>query len=178
MKGLPWEEGTQVTYQYKVSSSQGRQPNRTPLPKNCIDLGPYLWLDSLHPLMAVRPVKMGFLKPNHFATPEFTPSQPISTFHPGIGTKINGSYMILKNFSLISTPIYLFSIFKFTIVFNMVPSARCTSLKKPDSSMQTTLEENLMVPLGSSFARASNSNFLFTHRTSWFPLEITADSSY
>jgi hypothetical protein len=93
MNGLPKEEGAQVIYQYKVSSSQGRQPNRTPLPKNCIDLGPYPWLslDTVQPLMADRPVKMGFLKPNHFATTEFTPSQPINTFHPVIGTKINGS---------------------------------------------------------------------------------------
>ncbi len=44
VKGLPGEEEAQVTYQNKVLSSQGRQPNRTPFPKNCVDLGPYSWL--------------------------------------------------------------------------------------------------------------------------------------
>lgn len=48
----------------------------------------------------------------------------------------------------------------------MVPSARCKSIKEPDSSKETTLEEYLMVPLGSSSARASNNNFLWTQRTS------------
>ena len=33
------------------------------------------------PLMAALPVKVGALKPNHFATTEFTPSHPINTFH-------------------------------------------------------------------------------------------------
>jgi hypothetical protein len=31
--------------------------------------------------MAYLPVKAGFLKPNQFATNEFTPSHPTNTFH-------------------------------------------------------------------------------------------------
>ena len=52
-------------------------------PKNWKNLGSIPWLDLkfTQPLIAALPVKVGALKPNHFATIEFTPSHPINTFH-------------------------------------------------------------------------------------------------
>ena len=47
-----------------------------------------------------------------------------------------------------------------TLVLMVVPSARWTIFEKPDSSIATTYDKYLMVPLGSSLARASNNNFL------------------
>ena len=105
-----------MMYQNKVLSSQGRQPNLTPLSKNCIDLGPYPWLsvDSVQPLMADLPVKVGFLKPNHLATIEFTPSQPIKTFHPQIGTK---NFDTCQTQELSNT---IYNRFTITIFFNNI----------------------------------------------------------
>jgi hypothetical protein len=55
----------------------------------------------------------------------------------------------------------------------VVPSIRCSILKKLDSSIAATFDKYLMVPLGSSLARASNNNRLLTHRTSCAPLHVT-----
>lgn len=53
-----------------------------------------------------------------------------------------------------------------TFALRVEPSAKCRSFRVPCSSMRTTLELNLMVPLGSSFARASTSKLLLTQRIS------------
>jgi hypothetical protein len=52
----------------------------------------------------------------------------------------------------------------------VVPSERCSILKKPDSSIATTFDKYLMVPFGSSLARASSNKCLLTQRTSRAPL--------
>ena len=50
-----------------------------------------------------------------------------------------------------------------TLVLMVVPSIRFSILKKLDSSIAATFDKYLMVPLGSSLARASNNNrFFFT----------------
>lgn len=160
-------------------------PDLIPFPKYCINKGsnPWLPLKLAQPLIADLPVKAGCLKPSHFATTEFTPSHPTKTYiFISIAALISQAIRVRLSAQCKLVMVCLYEEQKVatkrgeislpTLALRTVPSARCTSLNKPDSSMETTLDENLMVPFGRSFARASNNKFLFTQRTSWSPLRV------
>lgn len=89
-----------------------------------------------------------------------------------IGCQYCRCHIIIPLSSLNILKIYKFSCY-FTLVLKTAPSARFTSLNNPDSSTETTLEEYLMVPLGSSLSSASINKLLLTDRTSWPPLSIS-----
>jgi hypothetical protein len=66
--------------------------------------------------------------------------------------------------------LYEFFYFFGTFVLITEPSAKCRRLRFPSSSIITTLDEYLMVSLGSSVAKVSNKKSLLTQRTSCIPL--------
>ena len=149
-------------------SFKGITPFLKPCPANCINIGSSLWLlfDVTHPLISYLPEKEAFFKPSHFATTEFTPSHPINTYSYS-WDRDNDIIVWGSMLWLILDIVIKYSV---TLVLMTVPSERWRSFVKPNSWISTTFEEHLMVPFGSSLARASTNNCRLRHRTSCFPL--------